>query len=141
MENMYECLKIDNQLCFPLYAAAKEVTRAYKEYLEPLDLTYTQYITMMLLWEKKEITSKELGQKLFLDSGTLSPVLKKLEIKGYISRNRLLNDERNLILKITKSGLLLQEKAKDIPFEMMKKINLTIEEAESLYKILYKILS
>lgn len=141
MDNTYDCLKIENQLCFPLYAAAKEITRNYKEFLDPLDLTYTQYITMMLLWEKKEVTSKEIGKKLFLDSGTLTPVLKKLEQKGYITRCRKSEDERNLLLTITDSGLELQEKAKVIPTQMIKNVKLTKDETETLYKLLYKILS
>ena len=95
-------LKLENQLCFPLYACSKEIIRRYKPLLNELDLTYTQYITMMVLWDKKEINVKTLGEKIFLDSGTLTPVLKKLESKGYIERNRASDDERNLIITITK---------------------------------------
>ncbi len=95
--NKYDCLKLENQLCFPLYACSKEVIRRYKPYLDKLDLTYTQYIAMMVMWEKKEVTVKELGKCLYLDSGTLTPVLKKLEEKNYVVRNRSQVDERNLI--------------------------------------------
>ncbi len=96
----YDSLKLENQLCFPLYACSKEITRRYKPFLSKLDLTYTQYITMMVLWETRELSVKELGDKLFLDSGTLTPLLKKLESKGYLTRNRSVKDERNLIIKI-----------------------------------------
>ena len=117
----YEQLKLENQLCFPLYAAAKEVVRKYKPFLDELDLTYTQYITMMVLWEKEELNVKELGSVLYLDSGTLTPLLKKLELKGYISRNRCKEDERNLIIQITEKGDTLKEKAAKIPAEMADK--------------------
>ena len=93
-----DSLKLENQLCFPLYACSKEVIRKYKPYLDKYDLTYTQYIAMMVLWEEKKVNVKELGQKLFLDSGTLTPLLKKLEQKGYIERKRSENDERNLYI-------------------------------------------
>lgn len=140
MKQDYDMLKLENQLCFPLYACSKEIIRKYKPLLDELELTYTQYITMMVLWEKKEMNVKKLGNILFLDSGTLTPVLKKLEQKGYIKRNRATDDERNLIIKITEKGINLRKKAKDIPEEISKCVNLTQEEAVSLYKILYKIL-
>ena len=103
----YEQLKLENHLCFPLYAAAKEVVRKYKPYLDELDLTYTQYITMMVLWENESMNVKELGSKLYLDSGTLTPLLKKLESKGYITRKRSTTDERNIIISITSLGKCL----------------------------------
>ena len=138
----YEQLKLDKQLCFPLYAAAKEVVRKYKPILDKLDLTYTQYITMMVLWEKEELNVKELGSILYLDSGTLTPLLKKLEAKGYISRNRCKEDERNLIISITEKGNDLKEKAADIPKEMSDKwLNLSSEEIKMMYHALYKLLS
>ena len=137
----YENLKLENQLCFPLYACSKEIIKKYKPFLEELDLTYTQYITMMVLWDKKEINVKDLGSKLYLDSGTLTPVLKKLEAKGYISRNRSTKDERNLIISITKSGIKLRDKAKNVPAKIGKCINLNDQDALTLYKSLYKILS
>lgn len=140
MSDEFEVLKIENQLCFPLYACAKEVVRKYKPHLDPMDLTYTQYIAMLVLWEKKEITVKELGDKLFLDSGTLTPVLKKLEQKGYVSRTRSKDDERNLIITLTEEGDKLKENAKDIPMKMGGCVCLTKEETAVLYKLLYKLL-
>lgn len=138
----YEQLKLENQLCFPLYAAAKEIVRKYKPVLDELDLTYTQYITMMVLWEKEELNVKELGSILYLDSGTLTPLLKKLETKGYISRNRCREDERNLIIKITEKGDALKDKAANIPSEMSEKwVNLSKEEIKTMYHSLYKLLS
>lgn len=140
MKEDFDSLKLENQLCFPLYACSKEIVRRYKPLLDKLDLTYTQYITMMVLWDKSEINVKNLGDILFLDSGTLTPVLKKLEEKEYIKRARSVQDERNLIIKVTKKGMELRNKAKNIPEEISKCVNLTPEEAMSLYKTLYKIL-
>ena len=137
----YESLKLENQLCFPLYATAKEIVKRYKPFLDEIDLTYTQYITMMVMWEKEEINVKTLGEFLFLDSGTLSPVLKKLESKGYIKRHRAKDDERNLMVSITLLGEKLKDKALLIPEEMSRCIPITKEEAEFLYSILYKILN
>lgn len=137
---MEESLKLENQLCFPLYACSKEVIKKYKPLLDKLDLTYTQYITMMVLWDKNEINVKSLGDMLFLDSGTLTPLLKKLESKGYITRNRDTNDERNLIISITQKGKELKKNAKIVPIEVGKCINLTEEEAIELYRLLYKVL-
>lgn len=137
---MFDCLKLENQLCFPLYAASKEVIRKYKPFLDKLDLTYTQYIAMLVLWEKENVNVKELGEKLFLDSGTLTPLLKKLEDKGYIKRYKADYDERNLVISLTNEGLNLKKEALDVPLNVSKCINLTNEEALSLYKILYKIL-
>ncbi|MBQ7103500.1 MAG: MarR family transcriptional regulator, partial [Anaerotignum sp.] len=100
----YDALKLRGQLCFPLYACAKETIRLYKPFLDELGLTYTQYITMMVLWEKKCLTVKELGKELYLDSGTLTPLLKKLEAKGYLIRERSKEDERNLFISLTEEG-------------------------------------
>ena len=137
----YEQLKLENQLCFPLYAAAKEVVRKYKPLLDELDLTYTQYITMMVLWENESLNVKELGSMLYLDSGTLTPLLKKLEAKGYITRSRCKEDERNLIIEITEKGEALKEQAADIPKEMIQWVNISKEEIKVLYQALYKLLS
>lgn len=139
-ENKYDVLKIENQICFPLYACSRAVVKQYKPFLDEIDLTYTQYITMMVLWEKKSVTVKELGEILFLDSGTLTPLLKKLEAKGLILRKRSEEDERNLIVTITEDGEFLKEKAVDIPLKMKNCSNITEEEAAILYTILYKIL-
>lgn len=139
-ESKYDALKIGNQLCFPLYACAREVVRRYTPFLEEVDLTYTQYIVMMVLWEKKSATVKELGQILFLDSGTLTPLLKKLEAKGYLSRERSKEDERNLIVTVSRKGELLREKAVEIPGKMAQCVTLKPEEATALYQLLYKLL-
>ncbi len=137
---MEDSLKLENQLCFPLYACSKEVIRRYKPILDKLDLTYTQYITMMVLWEYGSINVKKLGDMLFLDSGTLTPVLKKLESKEYISRDRDNNDERNVIISITKRGNELKKDAMVVPMEIGKCINLSKDEAIELYRLLYKLL-
>lgn len=139
-KNQYDMLKLENQLCFPLYACAKEIVRRYKPYLDELDLTYTQYITMLVLWEKKKMNVKELGECLYLDSGTLTPVLKKLEAKKYISRERSKEDERNLIISITSEGEKLKEKAVEVPYKMGQCIHLQPEDAKQLYGLLYQIL-
>ena len=138
--NEYDRLKLENQLCFPLYACSKEVIRRYKPYLDRLDLTYTQYIAMMVMWEKKEVTVKELGECLYLDSGTLTPVLKKLEEKNYVVRNRSKVDERNLIVSITQEGEDLKEQAVHIPVSLGACVNLEPQEAQQLYQLLYKLL-
>lgn len=137
----YEVLKIENQLCFPLYVCSKEIIKKYKPYLNKLGLTYTQYITMMILWEVKEINVKSLGDRLFLDSGTLTPLLKKLEQKKYISRIKSTIDERKLIISITKKGEELKSIAKNIPTSIDKCLNLTEKESIELYKLLYKVLN
>lgn len=136
----YDALKIENQLCFPLYAASRSIIRRYKPFLDELDLTYTQYLAMMVLWQEKAMTVKELGNMLYLDSGTLTPLLKKLEAKGLITRKRSEEDERNLIITITAEGEQLREQAVDIPAKMAQVWNLKEEEAALLYQILYKIL-
>lgn len=140
MDEKYNALKLENQLCFPLYACSKEVVKKYKPFLDKLDLTYTQYITMMVMWDKKSINVKELGDCLFLDSGTLTPLLKKLESKGFVKRERSKEDERNLIVTITKKGEALKDSAIEVPKEMGKCVNLTREEAKTLYTLLYKLL-
>ncbi len=139
-EEKYESLKLGKQLCFPLYACSKEIIRKYKPYLDDIDLTYTQYITMMVLWEKNTVNVKTLGECLYLDSGTLTPVLKKLESKGYITRVRSSEDERNLVVSITDEGMALRDKALSIPDAMGSCVQLTAEEAGLLYKLLYKII-
>ena len=139
-EEKYEALKLCNQVCFPLYACSKEIIRKYKPFLDEIDLTYTQYITMMVLWEKKSVNVKTLGESLYLDSGTLTPVLKKLESKGYITRERSSEDERNLVVSITKEGEALRDKAISIPEKMGTCVKLTQEEASCLYNLLYKII-
>ncbi len=136
----YDALKLENQLCFPLYAASKEIIRRYKPFLDELDLTYTQYIAMMVFWDKKQLNVKELGKYLKLDSGTLTPVLKKLEAKGYITRSRSAEDERNLVISVTDKGEALKEKAVEVPVKMGACVSLTPDEAMTLYRILYKLM-
>lgn len=140
MDKNYDALKLENQLCFPLYVCSKEIVRRYKPYLDELDLTYTQYITMMVMWDKKELNVKELGEKLYLDSGTLTPLLKKLELKGYVTRERSSKDERNLIVKITESGETLKEEAVDIPEKVGSCVCIDKDKAQMLYDTLYEIL-
>ena len=139
-KHSYDPLKIENQLCFPLYACARETIKRYKPFLDPLDLTYTQYITMLVLCEEGSVTVKALGERLLLDSGTLTPLLKKLEAKGLVARRRSKEDERNLIVTITDSGEQLKEQAKSIPAAMARCVNLEPEEAQQLYRLLYKML-
>ena len=136
----YDSLKLKNQLCFPIYLCSKEIIRKYTPYLNKLNLTYTQYIVMMYLWENKETNVKELGKTLLLDSNTLTPLLKKLEQKQYIKRIKSEIDERNLIISLTKKGQELKDKALEIPKQIGKCINLEKEETIILYKTLYKIL-
>ena len=140
MEKNYDMLKLENQLCFPLYACSKEIVRKYKPFLDEIDLTYTQYITMMVLWEHKEMNVKDMGELLYLDSGTLTPVLKKLEQKGYVTRARDVEDERVLKVTITEAGEQLKEKASEIPAKIGSCVSLEPEEALKLYDILQKIL-
>jgi DNA-binding MarR family transcriptional regulator len=139
-EEKYESLKLGNQLCFPLYACSKEIIRRYKPYLDKIDLTYTQYITMMVMWEKKTVNVKTLGECLYLDSGTLTPVLKKLESKGYITRERSSEDERNLVVSITPEGEKLKDEAISIPSSIGSCVKLSEDEAKILYNLLYKII-
>ncbi len=137
----YDVLKLENQLCFPLYAAAREVVKIYRPYLDELDLTYTQYISMMVMWEQKQITVKALGERLFLDSGTLTPVLKSLEAKGYVKRIRSAVDERSVSVFLTERGDALKERAVDVPQKVAGCVKLESDEALQLYTLLYKILN
>ena len=138
-DTQYEALKLENQLCFPLYACAREVVKKYKPFLDDIDLTYTQYVTMMVLWEKPSVTSKEIGERLHLDSGTLTPVIKKLAEKGLVTRTRSAEDERNLVVTLTDAGLALRDRAACIPGQMGKCICLSPEDAGTLYRILYQL--
>ena len=140
MSNEFDTLKLENQLCFPLYACSREIVKKYKPYLDELDLTYTQYITMMVMWEKKQINVKELGECLFLDSGTLTPLLKKLEQKGWVTRQRAKSDERVLIVTLTEAGDELRRKAVTVPQKMACCVKLSQEEVQILYTLLYKLL-
>lgn len=139
-EHKYDSLKLENQLCFPLYAASKEIVRRYKPFLDKLDMTYTQYIAMMVLWDRKQVTVKELGNALFLDSGTLTPMLKKMEKKGWVTRARSDQDERTVIIRLTELGAALEDQALDVPKEMAGCVKLAPEDAKTLYSLLYRLL-
>lgn len=138
--NPDEALKLDNQLCFPLYAASRNVINLYTPYLKPLGITYTQYIVFLVLWEKDGLTMGELGQKLYLDNGTLTPLIKKMEKEGYVIRKRDQADERKVTIHLTKAGKEFKEKVKDLPQKIGSCISLPKEDALTLYKILYQIL-
>ena len=133
-------LKLENQICFPLYAASRDVIKRYKPYLDDMGLTYTQYITMIVLWEEKTVTVKELGKRLYLDSGTLTPLLKKMEAKGLLTRKRSFEDERNLIVTVTEEGERLKEMADGIPEKILACSEISLEEAVTLRALLLKIL-
>ena len=135
----FDPLLLRNQLCFPLYAASKALTRSYEPYLEPLNLTYTQYIVMMAMWEKKRCDVKELGEMVHLDSGTLSPLLSKLVSKGYLSKSRQA-DGRYREISLTQEGRKLREKALEVPSKIGSCVRLSPEEAALLYKLTYKVL-
>ena len=140
MPDRYDALRLENQICFPLYACAKEIVKAYKPYLDGLDLTYTQYITMMVMWEHKELWVKDMGRYLYLDSSTLTPLLKRLEEKGYVTRRRSKEDERDLIVTITKSGEALRERAVSVPRQLAACVDLEPEKAQTLYALLYEVI-
>lgn len=137
----YDMLKLENQLCFPMYACSREITKKYKPFLDEIGLTYTQYITMMVLWENKSISVKALGKKLYLDSGTLTPMLKVMGQNGLVERKRSATDERSTIVTLTNKGEDLKEKAKDIPLKMGSCLSLSEQEITTLYSLLYKLLN
>jgi DNA-binding MarR family transcriptional regulator len=136
----YEALKLDNQLCFPLYACSRKVVKSYTPYLRAIGLTYTQYITMMVLWEEQGISVKELGRRLHLDSGTLTPLLKKMELLGFVTRQRDKADERCVIIGLTDEGRQLRERAADIPEQIACELPIDDDERHELYRLLHKIL-
>ncbi len=135
-----DILKLENQLCFPLYAASRELVKQYTPHLDKIGLTYTQYIVMLVLWEQDQIGAKQLGELLHLDSGTITPVVKKLEQKGFVVRHRGVEDERTMTVMLTESGEALKKQAADIPVHMATCLNLNVKEASTLYRLLYKIL-
>ena len=136
----HEAMKLTNQLCFPLYAASRNVINLYTPILKPLGLTYTQYIVFLVLWEKDGITVGEICDKLLLDNGTISPLLKKMQQAGYIERRRSEEDDRIVMITLTEAGRTLQEKAKDIPGKLAGCIDLPREKAVQLYSLLYELL-
>ena len=137
----YAPLKLGNQVCFPLYACSKELVSRYTPYLKKLDLTYTQYIVMMVMWENEEVSSRQLAESLHLDYGTLTPVLKRLENTGYLVRNRDPKDERLLVLSLTDRGRALKDEALGIPACIADCIGLEPEEFKTLYMLTYKALT
>ena len=136
----YDALKLENQVCFPLYACTKELVRQYGPYLKELNLTYTQYIVMMVLWERERVSSRELAECLHLDYGTLTPVLKRLDQAGYLTRERAAEDERLLTLTLTEKGRMLKANAVSIPPAIAEVMGLTMEEFGTLYGLTYKAL-
>lgn len=136
----YDRLKLENQLCFPLYACSKEIIRKYKPFLDAIGITYTQYLVLLVLWEKDNVTVKALGEKLYLDSGTLTPLLKKMEGQRLIGRSRSIDDERNVYITLTPEGIALKDKAVTIPEQIGSCISLSQEEAVQLHGMLHKLL-
>lgn len=141
MTDAFNPLALDNQLCFPLYAASKELTRRYKPFLDPLGLTYTQYVTMMALWEEDHVPVKNLGKRLYLDSATLTPLLKRLEAHGYVSRQRSQTDERSVIISLTDKGRALREQALDVPRCIGGCIHMDPSDALKLKELLERLLA
>ncbi len=141
MAQEYEQLKLENQLCFPLYACSRKIVGSYTPYLKPLGLTYTQYIVFLVLWEKESVNVGQLGEILCLDAGTLTPLLKRLDKEGFVTRKRSEEDERVTVISITDKGNELKEKCKDIPLKLSaNESSLTRKEAQELYRLLYKVL-
>jgi DNA-binding MarR family transcriptional regulator len=136
----HDALRLENQPCFPLYAASREVIKRYRPYLDAMELTYTQYIVLLVIWEHGTISVRDLGRKLYLDSGTLTPVLKTLEKAGLITRRRSTRDERVLMITITETGLALQEQAQEIPAAIRESLGLNEKELQTLMQLLNKIL-
>ncbi len=134
-------LRLDNQLCFPLYAASRRIIKLYRPVLDPLGLTYTQYITLLALWERDGETVTALGERLFLDSGTLTPLLKKLESQGLVQRERSLEDERNVLIRLTAAGRALKTQAAAVPGQIASCVNLSMPDARELHRILHLLLA
>ena len=142
MSQEYEQLLLKNQLCFPMYACSRKIVGSYTPYLKPLGLSYTQYIVMMVMWEKESVNVGQLGEILYLDAGTLTPLLKRLENAGYVTRQRSKEDERITIISITPEGEALKEKCRDIPAKMTEGgTSLTEKDARELYRLLYLFLN
>ncbi|WP_346896498.1 MarR family transcriptional regulator [Clostridium sp. UBA7503] len=135
-----ECIKLENQICFSLYAASREVIKLYKSILDKHNLTYTQYLAMLVLWEEEKMTVKDIGKRLHLDSGTLTPLLKKIESMGLITRHRDVNDDRVVIIELTEAGLKLKSEILDVPGEVFCKLNISNDEAKELKRNLDNLL-
>lgn len=135
-----ELLKLENQVCFPLYACSKEVVRRYTPFLDKLGLTYTQYLVMMALWEYGEQSVGQLGERLYLDSGTLTPLLKKMQDKGLVARHRSSADERRVNISLTDAGAVMKERAREVPISMGQCVNLDPADAIELVRLLRKVI-
>ena len=136
-----DVLKLSSQVCFPLYAASREITQQYAKYLTPLDLTYPQYLVLLVLWEEKKLSVNAIGEKLYLDSGTLTPLLKRMEAKELLTRTRSAQDERTVLINLTEKGKKLQTKAKKIPIQLKEETPLSEEELETLKTLVNKLLN
>lgn len=142
MAQEYEQLLLKNQLCFPMYACSRKIVGSYTPYLKPLGLTYTQYVVLMVLWEQESVNVGQLGDILRLDAGTLTPLLKRLEKAGYVTRERSKEDERITVISLTEAGKALKEQCKDIPVKMASNgSSLSQEDAKELYRLLYLFLN
>lgn len=137
----YDVLKLDNQLCFPIYVASREIIQGYNRYFGDLDITYPQYLVLMVLWEEDEMSVNSIGKRLHLDSGTLTPLLKRMESKELILRNRCKADERTVRISLTEKGKQLKQKAVKIPPQLAEDLTLTQEEAETLKRLIYKLIN
>jgi len=135
-----DSLKLEKQLCFPLYVCSKEIIKRYKPFLEQINLTYTQYIIMMVMWKEKEISFRDLTKKVFLESNTLTPVLKKLEAKKFITRKKIAGNDKNIVISITKKGIALKEKAKLVPIQLVKCLEIDKDDGNALKEILYRMM-
>ncbi|MCC4229212.1 MarR family winged helix-turn-helix transcriptional regulator [Zunongwangia profunda] len=140
MNEKYENLKLDNQLCFPLYTASRLVIQRYQPMLKDLDLTYPQYLVLMVLWEKDEVNLSAIAEKLQLQSNTLTPLLKRLQQRGFLDRKRSESDERNIVITLTDKGKKLKDQACNVPELLSEQLPLAAEEAKELYRILYKMI-
>ena len=140
MSEKYEALKLDNQLCFPLYTASRSVIQRYQPMLKDLDITYPQYLVLMVLWEKDEVNLSTIAEKLQLQSNTLTPLLKRLQQRGFLERKRSETDERNIVITLTEKGKKLKDQACDVPGLLAEQIPLSMEEAKELYRLLYKMI-
>ena len=140
-QQIYDLLLLKNQLCFPTYAAANKIIRRYQPLLKELDLTYTQYVVMMVMWEKEVVNEKDLVNSLYLQANTLAPLLKKLKQKGYITINKDNKDKRIIVISLTKEGKELKDKAVNVPLALAQEPWLTVEEAKEYRRLLYKIIN
>ena len=138
---LYELLLLKNQLCFPTYAAANKIIRRYQPLLKELDLTYTQYVVMMVVWEKETVNEKDLVEALYLQANTLAPLLRKLKQKGYIDISKDIKDKRNIVIALTDEGRALKDKAVNVPLSLAEEPWLSVEEAKEYRRLLYKIIN